>query len=52
MISLLNDYNNCANLADAAFAPPHAAEIRNTVLSICALSDRNRFGLSGIGAPH
>jgi len=46
MISLLNDYNNCANLADAAFAPPHAAEIPNTVLSIDALSDRESFGLN------
>jgi hypothetical protein len=37
-------------LADAAFAPPHAAEIPNTVSSNNALSDRKRFGLSQIGA--
>ncbi|WP_162065141.1 hypothetical protein [Burkholderia sp. THE68] len=53
MISLLNDYNNCASLTVAAFAPPHAAEIAEIQLtfpSMDALSDRNRFGLSRVGA--
>ncbi|WP_250528788.1 hypothetical protein [Caballeronia sp. ATUFL_F1_KS4A] len=52
MISLLNDYNNCANTVDAAIAPPHAAELPITVPSIDALSDRHRFCLSRIGAFH
>ncbi|WP_146150015.1 hypothetical protein [Caballeronia novacaledonica] len=46
MISLLDNFNNCANVTNAVFALPHAAEIPNTILSINALSDRNRFGLS------
>jgi hypothetical protein len=50
MISLLYDYTQLRQLADAAIAPPHAAGMPNTGSSQNALSDCCRFDLSQIGA--